>query len=228
MNCTDFIVGFELSGRTDSFSEKNDVCKKLEKQFEKCNTESLKAEKKCECKCKSNQDFYKELLGQFEECRKILGEGPSAETIMHFMSTFFDIEKKLRTEIEKSDTDESPIYWIKCEDDDENFITNLLKHHKFRYDFEANEKADTTKSCQCAEKCLTDDDINEALENGKRSDKIIYLPKTEKEKITKLINECFRIIKRNSDVDFLFIKGYLLDILRILQQCEWQQNLKYE
>ncbi len=185
MNFMDFIVGLELSGRTESFSDKQEEksmaepkattkplenhcadCKKCEKHLEKCikinrdtleklcieslkskaqvywlqakcdnickdidedfinllkrsgksadyqkcDTESLKAEKKCECKCKSNQDFHKELLEQFKECEEILYKGTMTprETV-HFLSIFHDMVRKLQAEIEKADTAKSKI-----------------------------------------------------------------------------------------------------------------------
>lgn len=234
INFKDFMIKLALSGSVEYFPDNNKEenktestgCKKCEKYLEKfartdrdalkkhC-TESLKAEKKCECKCKSNQDFHKELLEEISDFHGHLVN--KYQSINEITSFLCDIENKLMARLSMTE----PIYWIMCKDDDESFIINLLQRCKLKiYDdgFKANEKADTVKSCQCAEKCLTDDEINEALENWNRSDKIIYLPKTEKEKIIKLINKCFEIIDKQSDVDFIRIKEHLLDVLLVLAQ----------
>ncbi len=204
---TDFVALTSIAGIEKSFSEK--------KKAEKSQVEKNTAEKKCECKCKNQQDFHKELLGQFEECKKILGKGPSAETSMHFISTFLGIEKRLRAEIEKTDTKnscqyaESQSYWIlkkdddMCKDDDENFIANLLKNHKFHV---------------CGDGSEANEKFAEASEKSIRDDEIIYLPKTEKEKIIKLIYKCLGIIQQSYDEDFIIVKEHLCDILCTLRQ----------
>lgn len=226
MNFMDFIVGFELSGSTESFSNKekekstaessvywikcDNMCKddenfitNLLKKNQKMHHESLKAEKKCECKCKNQPDFYEGLLRLFAECEKMMREGVSEKTLIHFMSTFFDIEERLRSEIEKSDTAKS----CQCAEKD---CTYYIRNGTYYM----------PKQMSYAEwkKRLTDDEINEALENGIRGDQIIYLPKTEKEKIIKLIDKCFEIIDKQSDADFIRIKEHLVDMLCVLVQ----------
>lgn len=114
----------QSANKTEKSANESADCKKYEKYLEKCNRinrdtlkntciESLKAEKKCECK--NQQDFNKELIKEIGEFRIYLTQ---ATCLLN------NIEEKLYTEIKK---------------------------------------ADTSKLCQCAEKCLTDDEFIEAL-----------------------------------------------------------------
>lgn len=122
MNFMDFIAKLEISGSTEYSPDKDKekitnestFCKEREKYLEKYSrinrdalknicTESLKAEKKCECKCKNQQDFNKKLIKEINEFRIYLMKKMQS---LNEVDTFLcNIEERLCTEIGKSDTE---------------------------------------------------------------------------------------------------------------------------
>lgn len=77
-------------------------------QTEKDTAEKSNSEKKCECKCKNQQDFNNELLE--EVCRFRGNLINKYQSINEYTSFLCYIENKLRAEIEKADTENSSQY----------------------------------------------------------------------------------------------------------------------
>ena len=94
---TDFVALTSIAGIEKSFSEK--------KKAEKSQVEKNTAEKKCECKCKNQQDFHKELTKEIGEFRLYL---MSKMHSLNEVDTFLcNIEERLCAKIEKTDTENS-------------------------------------------------------------------------------------------------------------------------
>lgn len=189
-----FVALAAIAVITKAFSEKeqNDRAKKSN------------AEKPCECKCKNQQNFNKEMLGKVRECKETMCL-KTLDRDIKIYQVLENMENKLMARLsiteskpDKSDTEKSYKRLTV-----EEFAEIVCGGYLDAGDNKIN---------------ITQADIDKAFERGIPSDQIIYLPKEEKEKIIKEIDKCFGIINKNSDKGFRIIAQHLGDILCILAQ----------
>ena len=217
----DFVALAAIARITKAFSEKeqNDRAKKSN------------AEKPCECKCKNQQNFNKEILGKVRECKETMCL-KTLDRDIKIYQVLENMENKLMARLsiteskpDKSDTEKS----YKRE---EKSLTAEEIAEKVCNSFEECTKCEISQDINGYTEIvcggyldagdnkinITQAAIDKAFERGITGDQIIYLPKEEKEKIIKEIDKCFGIINKNSDEGFRIIAQHLGDILCILAQ----------